>query len=125
MGLNLHALNRVEDILSGKNKWTGWRREKVEHNTWEKGMKKKLNETEAVKVKEQRGKVKENKRRNDKKTEKKKRRGRQMKNEEKIVAHSLTGVLKFGNQFYCISDLKKTVWDQDNENNNQSQHKHY
>lgn len=123
MGLNLHALNSVEDILSGKNKWTG-RGEKVKHNTRGNGMKKKLNEMEAVRLKEQRGKVKENKRTNDKKTEKKKRRGRQRKNEEKIVAHSLRVVLTFGNQFYCISDLK-TVWDQDNENNNQSQHKCY
>jgi len=69
--LNLHALNSAEDIVSGKNKWNGWRREKVKHSTWGKGMKKKLNEMEAVKVKEQRGKVKENKRRNDRKSEKK------------------------------------------------------
>lgn len=109
MGLNLHALNSVEDILSGKNKWTGWRREKVKHNTWGKGMKKKLNEMEEVKVKEQRGIVKANKRRNDKKTEKKKMRGRQRKNEKKNVAHSLRVLLTSGNQFYCISDLKKTV----------------
>jgi len=71
-------------------------------------MKKKLNEMETVKVKEHRGKVKENKRRNDKKTEKKERRGRQRKNEEKTVAHSRRVVLPFGNQFYRISDLKKT-----------------
>jgi len=58
-------------------------------------MKKKLNEMETVKVKEHRGKVKENKRRNDKKTEKKGRRGRQRKNEEKIVAHSLRVVISF------------------------------
>lgn len=108
MGLNLHAINSVEDILSGKNKWNGWRREKVKHNTRGKGMKKKLNEMETVKVKEERGKVKENKRRNDKKTEKKERRGRQRKNEEKIVTQSLRVVLTFGNQFYHISDLKKT-----------------
>ena len=108
VGLNLHALNSVEDILSGKNKWTGWRREKVKHNTWGQRMKRKLNEMEAVKMREQRGKVKENKRRNGKKTEKRKRRGRPRKNREKIVAHSLRVVLTFGNQFYCISDLKKT-----------------
>lgn len=105
MGLNLHALNSIDDILSGKNKWNRWRREKVKHRTWGKGMKKKLNEMEPVKVQEQRGKVKENKTRNDKKTEKKKRRGRQRKNEKKNVAHSLRVVLTSGNQFYCISDL--------------------
>ena len=94
--------------MSGKNKWDGWRRDKVKHSTWGKGMKKKLNKMEAVKVKEQRGKVKENKRKNDKKREKKKTRGRQRKNEKKNVAHSLRVVLTFGNRFYCISDLKKT-----------------
>lgn len=108
MGLNLHALNSVEDILSGKNKWTGWSTEKVIHNTWGKGMKEKLNKMEAVKVKEQRGKIKVKKRTNDKKTGEKKRRGRQRKNEKKTVAPSVRVVLTFGNQFYCISDLKKT-----------------